>query len=116
MSVNRSGYYKWKQRQKNPSERQLRRESDLRLIKEVHDHITAVLDSTDDLKGLEWHQVAPMGGNDPYKDENGVLTDSNDYAYRYTDIMIPQSYAFTKYYSNAERIEAKKLGIVLFPL
>ena len=37
MSVNRSGYYKWKERQENPSDRQLRRESDLKLIKEVHD-------------------------------------------------------------------------------
>ena len=37
MSVNRSGYYKWKERQENPSDRQLRRESDLKFIKEVHD-------------------------------------------------------------------------------
>ena len=37
MSVNRSGYYKWKRRQKNPGNRALQRESDLNLVKEVHD-------------------------------------------------------------------------------
>ena len=37
MSVNRSGYYKWKHRQKNPGNRALQRESDLNLVKEVHD-------------------------------------------------------------------------------
>ena len=39
MDVNRSGYYKWRKRRENPSERQLRRQADLKLIKEVHkDH------------------------------------------------------------------------------
>ena len=37
MDVNRSGYYKWKQRQRNPSPRALQREEDLKLIQEVHD-------------------------------------------------------------------------------
>ena len=37
MSVSKSGYYKWKYRQENPSEKELSRQSDIRLIKEVHD-------------------------------------------------------------------------------
>ena len=37
MDVNRSGYYKWKQRQRNPSPRALQREEDLKLIQEIHD-------------------------------------------------------------------------------
>ena len=39
MDVSRSGYYKWKYRQSHPGERQLKRQADLKLIKEVHkDH------------------------------------------------------------------------------
>ena len=37
MDVNRSGYYKWKHRQDDPSERALQRKEDLKLIKEVHE-------------------------------------------------------------------------------
>ncbi len=37
MDVNRSGYYKWKNREDNPSQRQLQRQADLKLIKEVHE-------------------------------------------------------------------------------
>jgi len=37
MSVNRSGYYKWRERQKNPSDRAIQRECDLRFIKEIHE-------------------------------------------------------------------------------
>ena len=36
MNVNRSGYYKWKERQLHPSVRQLQRQEDLKLIKKVH--------------------------------------------------------------------------------
>ena len=78
------------------------------LAKEVKNHIDGVLNSTDDLKDLEWHQVVPMGGNDFFTDEFGIKTDESDYVYRYVDIMIPQSYAFTKWYSNAERKAFRK--------
>ena len=37
MSVSRSGYYKWKYRKLNPSIKELSRQEDIRLIKEVHD-------------------------------------------------------------------------------
>ena len=37
MDVNRSGYYKWKNRKDNPSQKQLQRQADLKLIKEVHE-------------------------------------------------------------------------------
>ena len=36
MSISRSGYYKWKYRKKNPSLREITRQSDLELIKKVH--------------------------------------------------------------------------------
>lgn len=36
MSVSKSGYYKWKYRQENPSEKELSRQADIKLIKEVH--------------------------------------------------------------------------------
>lgn len=36
MSVSRSGYYKWKYRKANPSVRELYRQEDIKLIKEVH--------------------------------------------------------------------------------
>ena len=85
------------------------------LARIVREHMDALFDSTDDLKGIEWHQVVPMGGNDVFVDEFGTKTDESEYIYRYVDIMIPQTYAFSRYYSNAERIEAKKKGIELFP-
>ena len=37
MSVNRSGYYKWLNRQSNPSKRMLQRESDISLIRDIHE-------------------------------------------------------------------------------
>jgi transposase InsO family protein len=37
MDVNRSGYYKWKKRKENPSQRQLQRKEDLKLIKKIHE-------------------------------------------------------------------------------
>ena len=37
MSVNRSGYYKWLNRQSNPSKRILQRESDISLIRDIHE-------------------------------------------------------------------------------
>ena len=37
MDVNRSGYYKWRERKRNPGERKLQREEDLKLIREVHE-------------------------------------------------------------------------------
>ena len=37
MEVNRSCYYKWKKRKLDPSQRQLSRQADLKLIKEVHE-------------------------------------------------------------------------------
>ena len=37
MNVNRSGYYKWVNRQKKPSQKMLNRESDIKLIKEIHE-------------------------------------------------------------------------------
>lgn len=37
MNVSKSGYYKWKYRQKNPSLKEISRESDIRLIKEIHE-------------------------------------------------------------------------------
>lgn len=85
------------------------------LAREVREHMDALFDSTEDLKGIEWHQVVPMGGNDFFTDEFGNETDECDYVFRYVDIMIPQTYAFGRYYSNAERMEAKKKGIELFP-
>lgn len=36
MSVSKSGYYKWKYRKLNPSLKELSRQSDIKLIKEVH--------------------------------------------------------------------------------
>ena len=36
MSISRSGYYKWKYRKQNPSIKELTRQSDLELIKKVH--------------------------------------------------------------------------------
>lgn len=36
MSVSRSGYYKWKYRKLNPSEKELAKHEDIKLIKEVH--------------------------------------------------------------------------------
>lgn len=36
MSVNRAGYYKWLNRQSKPSERMLQRESDISLIRDIH--------------------------------------------------------------------------------
>ena len=36
LDVSRSGYYKWKYRNENPSERELSRQVDLSLIKEIH--------------------------------------------------------------------------------
>lgn len=37
MSVSQSGYYKWKDRQNNPSEKELSRQSDIAFIKEVYE-------------------------------------------------------------------------------
>ena len=36
MSINRTGYYKWLNRQSNPSKRMLQRESDISLIRDIH--------------------------------------------------------------------------------
>lgn len=36
MSISRSGYYKWKYRKANPSLREITKQSDLELIKKVH--------------------------------------------------------------------------------
>ena len=36
MSVNRSGYYKWLDRQNKPSQRMIQRKFDIKLIKEIH--------------------------------------------------------------------------------
>ncbi len=38
MSVSKSGYYKWKYRKNNPSEKELSRQSDIVLIKKVHEN------------------------------------------------------------------------------
>ncbi len=37
MSVSKSGYYKWKYRKENPSLKEITRQGDIKLIKEVHD-------------------------------------------------------------------------------
>ncbi len=37
MSVSKSGYYKWRYRKENPSEKELSRQTDIKLIKDVHD-------------------------------------------------------------------------------
>ena len=37
MSVSRSGYYKWKYRKKKPTLREITRQSDINIIKEVHE-------------------------------------------------------------------------------
>ena len=37
MSVSRSGYYKWKYRQNNPTEKMISRLSDITLIKQIHE-------------------------------------------------------------------------------
>ena len=37
MSVNRSGYYKWLTRQSKPSQRMLQIESDISLIRDIHE-------------------------------------------------------------------------------
>ena len=36
MSVSRSGYYKWKYRREHPTLREITRQSDIKIIKEVH--------------------------------------------------------------------------------
>ena len=36
MSVSKSGYYKWKFRKENPSLKEISRQSDIKLIREVH--------------------------------------------------------------------------------
>ena len=36
MSISRSGYYKWKYRKQNPSLKELSRQEDIKLIREVH--------------------------------------------------------------------------------
>ena len=37
MSVSRSGYYKWKYRQANPTDKMISRQSDIELIKKIHE-------------------------------------------------------------------------------
>ena len=37
MSVSKSGYYKWKYRQENPSKKELSRQADIKVIKEIHE-------------------------------------------------------------------------------
>lgn len=37
MSVSKSGYYKWKYRRENPGKKELARQADIKLIKEIHD-------------------------------------------------------------------------------
>ena len=37
MSISRSGYYKWKYRQEHPTEKMISRQSDIKLIKEIHE-------------------------------------------------------------------------------
>ena len=37
MSVSKSGYYKWKHRKEKPSQKELARQRDINLIKEIHD-------------------------------------------------------------------------------
>lgn len=37
MSVSKSGYYKWKYRRANPGKKELARQADIKLIKEIHD-------------------------------------------------------------------------------
>ena len=37
MSVSKSGYYKWKYRKENPGKKELTRQADIKLIKEIHD-------------------------------------------------------------------------------
>ena len=37
MSVSKSGYYKWKYRNENPNQKELTRQRDINLIKEIHD-------------------------------------------------------------------------------
>jgi len=37
MSVSRSGYYKWKYRQEHPTDKMVSRQSDIKLIKEIHE-------------------------------------------------------------------------------
>ena len=78
------------------------------LARVVKEHIDGVFNATEDLAGIEWHQLVPMGGNDVFTDEFGIKTDENDYVYRYVDIMIPQTYAFTRWYSNTASREFKK--------
>ena len=36
MSISRSGYYKWKYRQKHPTIKMISRQADIELIKEIH--------------------------------------------------------------------------------
>ena len=38
MSVSRSGYYKWKYREANPSDKKLARQEDIKLIKKIHEN------------------------------------------------------------------------------
>ena len=42
MSVSRSGYYKWKYRQENPTEKMISRQSDIDLIKEKKEFVTTL--------------------------------------------------------------------------
>ena len=36
MSINRSGYYKWRKRKENPSQLEMTRKSDIEIIKKYH--------------------------------------------------------------------------------
>ena len=57
MSVNRSGYYKWKYRQNNPSIKEISRQSDIKLIKEdnkeINDEIASIKENIKYLTGVD---------------------------------------------------------------
>ena len=69
----------------------------------------------------DFHIVVPLASNEMFtvdqSDPNhgGATADTVEYTMWYSDVLCPQSYAFTPYYSSAERSEAKKKGITLFP-
>ena len=87
----------------------------IQLSKGVYDFMAAAVPEKD------FHIVVPLQGNEMFTvdasnaEHGGVVTDTVEYTTWYSDILCPQSYAFTPYYTSEERREAMQKGITLFP-
>lgn len=87
----------------------------IQLSKGVYDFMAAAVPEKD------FHIVVPLAMNELFTtdasnaEHTSVLTDTVEYTTWYSDILCPQSYAFTPYYSNEQRREAMKAGIELYP-